>query len=274
MYGNLVSEDPLVWNFYRNPRQPYDDFVSNYILKPMKYAFVRKTHGRRLADFSRELPELPHRLTTVHGPEEKNWFYETVERLEKAGVDNLYDFLVLVPTRSQAQGFIASAGIRQPALMGFMDYFKQWWFPFPATLRQLVEEGDPRLDEALGQLKECKIANSMSLLEAAAVQAERVQLSKLCGISLELLTELVHRADVSRLPYTSGGAVKRLWAMGYRSLADIRSADAQDYFRRVKAYFATGGKGSTFDAQMTNVRSFLEDARHAPVVMDILLPEL
>jgi hypothetical protein len=267
MDDSLAPEDPLAWNFYRNPRQPYDDFFATYILKPLKYAFVRKTHARGLADFSRELTDMPHRLTTVQRPAEENWFAKTVERLEQAGVQNLYDFLVLVPTRTQAQGYIAAVGIPQQSLMGFIDYFKQWWFPFPATLRQLVEEGDAGLERALGQLKALKIANSMSLLEAAAARADREALSAQSGVQMALLHDLVQRADVSRLPYTSGGAVKRLWAMGYRSLADIRSADPQDYSRRVGEYFAAGGKGTSFDAQMEHILTFLQDARHAPLVL-------
>jgi hypothetical protein len=92
-------------------------------------------------------------------------------------------------------------------------------------------------------------------------------LSAQSGVQMALLHDLVQRADVSRLPYTSGGAVKRLWAMGYRSLADIRSADPQDYSRRVGEYFAAGGKGTPFDAQMEHILTFLQDARHAPLVL-------
>jgi hypothetical protein len=114
MNAIMVSEDPLAWNFYQNPRQPYDDFVPNYIHKPLKFSFVRKTHDRLLADFSNELPQLMHRMTTVHVGTDKNWFYKTVELLGKAGVNDLYSFLDLVPTRSQAQRFIKSAGIPQP----------------------------------------------------------------------------------------------------------------------------------------------------------------
>jgi hypothetical protein len=55
--------------------------------------------------------------------------------------------------------------------------------------------------------------------------------------------------------------------MGYRSLAEIRQADPQDYARRVEAYIAADGKGSAFDAQMANILCFLQNARHAPEVV-------
>jgi len=267
MSSKSDGQAALAWNFYRNPRWPYDDFVSNYILKPLKFKFVQKHYDRPLAEFVRELPELMHRLTTVHVPGGSAGFSETIGQIEKAGVLELYAFLDRVATRSQAQRFLDISGVPQPNLMGWMDYLKQWWFPYPATLRQLVEEGDPLLDAALAQLKAVKISNSLTMLEAAAEPNGRAELARQSGGAEAVLLDLVHRADVSRLPYTSGGAVKRLWVMGYRSLAAIRAADPQEYAARIEAYFAAGGKGSSFDAKMVNILTFLQDARHAPDVV-------
>ncbi len=263
------SQAALAWNFYQNPRQPYDDFVSNYILKPLKFTFVQRHYDRPLAEFVRELPELMHRFTTIQRPGGSAWFAETIRQIEKAGVPNLVAFLDRVATRSQARGFLEISGVPQPSLMGWMDYLKQWWFPYPATLRQLVEDGNPLLDAALAQLKTVKIANSLTLLEAAAEPDGRAELARQLGIAEALLLDLVQRADVSRLPYTSGGAVKRLWVMGYRSLAAIRAADPQEYAARIEAYFSAGGKGSSFDSKMANIQTFLKDACHAPGVVDI-----
>jgi hypothetical protein len=257
----------LAWNFYQNPRWSYDEFFPVYILKPLKFRFVQKYYNRALAEFAREAPELMHRFTTIQKPGGSAWFAETLGQIEKAGVSDLYGFLERVTTRSQAQAFLDISGIAQPDLMGWVDYVKQWWLPYPATLRQLVEEGDPLLDALLGQLKGVKIANSMTLLEAAAEPGDRTALAQQLGIAVDLLSDLVHRADVSRLPYTSGGAVKRLWAMGYRSLSAIRAADLQEYAARVEVYFAAGGQGSTFDSKMTHILSFLKDARHTPEVV-------
>jgi hypothetical protein len=267
MSGLSDSQSALAWNFYQNPRQPYDDFVSNYIFKPLKFTFVQKHYERPLAEFVRELPELMHRFTTIQWPGGSAWFAETITQIEKASVSNLYAFLEQVATRSLAQGFLEISRIPQPSLMGWMDYLKQWWFPYPATLRQLVEDGDPILDALLAQLKAVRIASSLALLEAAAEPKGRADLARRLGIDEFILFDLVHRADVSRLPYTSGGAVKRLWVMGYRSLAAIRGADPQDYAAHIEAYFAAGGKGSSFDSKMANILTFLKDARHAPEVV-------
>jgi len=264
--GKQPSPD---WNFYKNPRHPYDDFVIHYLLKPLKYTIIRKHYNRPLAAFVHELPELMHRFSTVFGPGGTAWLAETIARIEQAGIHDLYAFLDRVSTRAQAETFLKVSGIPKPSLMGWMDYLKQWWFPYPASLLQVVEEDNPRLKPALAQMKAVKIANGFTLLEAAAEPGGRSELSRRVGIEAEVLLDLVHRADVSRLPYTSGGAVKRLWAMGYRSLDDIRRADPQDYAARVEAYFAAGGKGFAFDAKMPNILSFLQDARHAPQVVKI-----
>jgi hypothetical protein len=57
--------------------------------------------------------------------------------------------------------------------------------------------------------------------------------------------------------------------MGYRSLAALRTADPQEYATRIEAYFAGGGKGTSFDAKMPTILGFLSDARHAPEVVEV-----
>ncbi len=268
MSGQSGYQDALAWNFYRNPRQPYDDFLINYIQKPMKLSFVKRDYDRPLAEFVREIPDLMHHFSTVHGPGGEVWLAETIGQIEAAGIHHLFPFLDQVSTRSKAEGFLIESGLPQPSLMEWIDYLKQWWFPYPATLRQLVEDdGDPLMNSVLAQLKTAKIANSLSLLEAAAEPPGRLELVRQTGINEGSILDLVHRADVSRLPYTSGGAVKRLWVMGYRSLAALRTADPQEYADRIEIFFATGGKGSTFDAKMSTILGFLQDARHAPEVV-------
>lgn len=267
MSGSAGRKETLAWCFYRNTRHPYDGFMANYLFKPLKYAFVHKHYDRLLAEFVRELPEVGHHFSTVHGAGGEVWLADTIKQMETTGVYSLYSLLERVRTRSQAQGFLAESGIAH--LMEWLDYLKQWWFPYPATLRQLVEDdGEPLLRTALAKLKRAKIANSFTLLEAAAEVSGRDDLASRTGISEVRLLDLVHRADVSRLPYTSGGAVKRLWKMGYRGLAALRLADPQDYAVRIEAYFAAGGKGTPFDARMATIQGFLQDARHAPEVVE------
>lgn len=263
-------QEPLAWSFYHNPRQPYDDFVSHYLLKPLKFSFVQNHYDRPLAEFIRELPDVMHHFSTVHGPGGDVWLAEIIRQIEAIGIRNLFSFLDRVSTRSRAQDLLNISGIPQPSLMDWMDYLKQWWFPYPATLRQLAEDdGDPLLHRVLEQLKAAKIANSFTLLEVAAEPSSRKKLAQKMESDEAYLLDLVHRADVSRLPYTSGGAIKRLWVMGYRSLAALRTVDPQEYAARIEAYFAAGGKGTSFDAKMSTIQGFLQDTRHAPEVVKV-----
>ncbi len=268
MNANSDPQGTLTWCFYHNIRHPYDGFMTDYIFKPLKYSFVQKHYDRPLAEFVRELPEVTHRFSTVHGPGGEEWMTGIINQMELAGIDNLFPLLEQVSTQSKAQDFLAESGIEQPSLMEWIDYLKQWWFPYPATLRQLVDEdGDPLLQTTLVKLKEVKIANSFTLLEAASEGPARADLADRLHLDRFCLLDLVHRADVSRLPYISGGAVKRLWVMGYRSLADLCTVNPQDYSIRIHAYFENGGKGTTFDAKMSSIVGFLQDARHAAEVV-------
>ncbi len=115
MSGNSHGQKALAWNFYHNPRHPYDDFFANYILKPLKFSFVQRHYDRPLVEFVQELPEVMHHFTTVHGAGGEVWLAETIGRIEATGIHSLYAFLDMVPTRTQAQGFWTWRAYRSPA---------------------------------------------------------------------------------------------------------------------------------------------------------------
>ena len=97
---------------------------------------------------------------------------EAIAKMKEAGVKRM-------AARAQAESFLAASGVPQASLMEWIDYLKQWWFPYPATLRQLVDdEHEPDLCRVLDALKPAKIANSMTLLEAAAEPAGRSALAE------------------------------------------------------------------------------------------------
>jgi hypothetical protein len=264
-----TSEAERDWNFYNNDKWPYDKFIKTYILKTMEYGFVKEHYDRSLEDFRYPTKTLERCLSTLPlRPEGSAWFHSTLDAIEKAGVLALFQFMPRISTRKQAEGFIRGAGIPLPHLMGMVDFLKQWWFPFGAQLRQLVDDSDQTLLDYLASLKNHGLSQGFALLDNGRTTEGRKKLTGKTGIPEAHILDLVNRADVTRIPYVSGGTVKRCWAIGYDSLEKLRKADPEEYFSRVSQYYASIHKVIPFDAKLEYIRGFLNDAKRSPVVVE------
>jgi hypothetical protein len=263
------SEEDRVWNFYHNEKWPYDLFIRTYILKMMAYGFVKEHYDQPVGDFRLQVKTLERMLSTLPvKPDGTAWFTAALEAIEQSGAVNLFQFIDRTATRQQAEGFLQQTGLPLMNLMGVLDFFKQWWFPFGAHLRQLVEETDQPLLVHIASLKQQGFAQGFKLLDAGRTKAGRMNLAGQTGIPEGALLDLVHRVDVTRIPYVSGGTVKRMWAIGYRSLPQLKDADPEEYFARISQYYTSQHKASAFDARLETVRDFLEDARRSPFVVE------
>jgi hypothetical protein len=82
-----------------------------------------------------------------------------------------------------------------------------------------------------------------------------------------VILDFGHRADITRLPFTSGRIVNQLWSIGYTSLQQLRSADPEQFFERVNEYYSSYGKGKPFDSTAEGVKGFIEAAGRLPTVV-------
>ncbi len=264
-----TSEKDHQWNFYGNDKWPYDLFMRTYILKTMEFCFVSEHYDRPIKEFHYPVKMLEIMLSTLpRRPEGIAWFTTILDEIEKAGLQTVFQFINNVATRRQAEGFLQRTGISLPYLMGVLDFFKQWWFPFGAQLRQLVEDSDQHLIGPLACLKQQGYAQGFKLLDIGRTCEGRRTLSEQTGIPEEILLDLVNRADVTRIPYVSGATVKRMWAIGYDSLQKLQKTSPMEYFSRVSQYYASMQKPIPFDAKLEYIRNSLSSAQRMPVVVE------
>jgi hypothetical protein len=269
MSNTIVSELDRNWNFYNNEKWPYDVFVRTYILKMLEYGFVKAHYDRPIGEFRYSTKTLERLVATLpKKPEGTAWISTTLDAIEQAGVRTLFQFINTVATRRQAEAFIQQAGIPLLYLTGVLDFLKQWWFPYGAQLRQLVEDSDQNLINCLNELKKHGFAQGFKLLDTGRTREGRLKLAEQTGIPVVILLDLVHRADVTRIPYVSGGTVKRMWVIGYDSLEKLRKADPEVYFSRITLYYASIHKANPFDARLEYIRDFLSDVKRAPLVVE------
>jgi len=249
---------PEDWYIDGNRRWPYDKYLRTYFLKRLEYDFVRENYDRTL-DVLREDMARPARS--------RAWLYSTVDQLEQAGVGTLFELIDCVSTQARAECVMAQAGIYCRQLEGLLDFIKAWIIPYPAQLRQLFDTSDGALLGTFEVFKGHRLANNYVLLERGRSRAGRAALAAQTGLPGAAILDFVHRADVARMPFVSGGVVRQLWSIGYRSLAELRNADPVRLCAQIAAYYETYGKGKPFDATPETARGMVDGARWIPTVV-------
>jgi hypothetical protein len=249
------------WFIEGNPRWPYEKYVRTYFVKPLRYQWVRTKHDLTLAKL---------RQTAIEPFESRARLLPTVQKLEQAGYQRLFEFLDAVPTLEQIERLMEQTGIDRDDMEAWLDFVKRRWFiPQTVQLRQLFDTSDETLFAHFETLKRHKVANSFVLLERGHTQAGRVALAAQTGVPEAVILDFVHRADITRLPWVGGRMVKQLWALGYTSLQQLRSADPQQYFQRMQAHYRSLGTNKPFDATPKTARGLIKAARRLPTLVEI-----
>jgi len=248
------------WYIEGNARWPYDKFVRTYFTKPLECTWVRQKHDRTLADLRQTVIE-PSKSRARHLP--------TVQKLEQAGLQGLFEFLDAVSTQDQAERLMEQTGIDREDMEAWLDFVKRRWFiPQPVQLRQLFDASDQTRFGHFETLKQHKVANSYALLERGRTKAGREALAAQTGVPEDVILDFVHRADITRLPWVGGRMVVQLWALGYTSLEQLRNAAPEDYFARMQEHYRRLGTSKPFDATPKTAKGLIDAANQLPTLVE------
>lgn len=168
---------------------------------------------------------------------------EVFAQLESCG--HLLDVPHLVSECSTRESVLAlcdRAGL-DPNLVGGALYFIAYGlYPRNFYLRDLIEKGDALAGAHCVTLRKLGISNTLDLLERARTRDGRARLSDECGIPLEGLTELVHRADLTRMGTTGGNMVRNYMNSGVRTFRQMVEISLDELTERMTFYLASLGK--------------------------------
>lgn len=183
-------------------------------------------------------------------------------------ISNYQDLIDRVNTKEKCEQFLSNAKISFSDLIQILTFLFRWVLPFKIYLRELIATQDTIEEENLVSLKNCGVKFNVDLLEHGRTPAGRKRLSAETNISEKNLLELVHRADMSRLPYVRGKTVKHLCGGGYTSLRKIATADLVIMEKEMDAYFGRMGKRYSDFAASMPLYWLIGAAKILPAVVD------
>ncbi len=184
-------------------------------------------------------------------------------RLDKAGVRNVQDLTERTANRSKLEIFVDRVGISATDIIMVLKYLVYWLIPGEKYISGLVQ-GDPEILEAIKILRESGVRTNLEMLERGMTPAGRTSLAEISGLPAVVISDLVNRADFSRLPWASKATISNIIGAGYGNLSQLANADPDQLYQDFFRYGESIGKNLRLGNEIENSYRI---ARIVPVIL-------
>jgi hypothetical protein len=232
------------------PLKNYDELCKR-LEGPFSYAFIRDTF-----DFSiQALIDYTHRLL---GGDSRGRYKEYETKITQAlisvaqvGCKSVLDLIRQTDSREQLERFVDRVGINAGDIIRVQKYLVYWFIPGEKYLSGLVRS-DPASSKAIKVIAEHGIRTNLQLLQQGITVGGRKSLAEDTGFTLEMITQLVNRADFSRMPWASKATISNIMGSGYLSIAQLAKADPEQLYADFFQYGKEIGKNLKLGNEIEN----------------------
>lgn len=173
-------------------------------------------------------------------------------KLAASGVTGYPDLVERIATRDGVAALLAQTAMPLAEFAGLVYLLRYWVIPQNHPARELVDPDDAEGRAHVRRLKESGIAGSLDLLAQGRTPADRRRIARELEIPEVFFSDLVHRADLRRLPYHSRKTIGYLMAAGAPTMEALAATEPQEMIDRVLAYGKTIGKDLRFGIEPGN----------------------
>lgn len=232
------------------PLKDYVDLARRFQVS-FAYPFVRQA-------FNFRLPELVDYTQKLLGGDARGRYDEyaarlvdTLAELGQAGVQDVRDLVARCETAQQLKDFASQSEIYAHDIVRLLKYLVYWLIPGEKYLSGLIRP-DPLLSPAIKTLGGLGIRTNLDLLQRGISPQGRKPLADESGLPEAVILDLVHRADLSRLPWSSKATIANIIGAGYGSLAALASANPDELYAAFFAYGKSIGKNLKHGNEIEN----------------------
>ena len=194
-----------------------------------------------------------------------------ISELEQAGIQDWASFLQATNSRAKLAAFLNRSQMSFAACVSLFNYLLRFGLPFLTHSLQLVDETDPLEMSWHKALKARNLLHTFDLLQMGALPQQRQWLAEQLSLPIEVVTRLVHRADMARIPYVRRRTLLPLCAAGYCGIAALAAVNPAQANTTMQAYFASQGKSWADMKKVITLPTFITWAKALPqIVIDEL----
>jgi len=241
----------------------------NVLIKDLQevfsYVFIREAYNqtpKQALEYSKKL----------FGCDPKQRYGEAIkrvtcilEKLEKIGIKNNFDFISQVETKEKLEAFYQKYSITVQEIVGFLKYLSFWLLPSKIYLRELVESDDNEYLAYVTTLRQDGIRYNLDILEQGRTKEDRENISIRTGIPKNVIYDLASRADLTRMPWVRGRNIKHYVKTGYANFDKLAKINPEIIHKEMASYFKSIGKNMKLAIDLD---SHIEYSKFFPKVID------
>lgn len=259
---------PVDWNEFQKalvPLKDYEDCCRRFT-EAFAYPFVCKAFNYtipQLVDYTQELllGDARGRYVAYNAR-----LVPVLSALQQAGVKDVLDLSARTASCDALQSFSEQNQLNAVEIATLLKFMVYWFIPGQKYLSGLVRQGSELLP-AIKVLQLSGVRTNLDMLARGIDPAGRKQLCKESGLPAETISELVNRADFSRMPWASKATISNIIGAGYPSLAALAHADPEQLYEDFFAYGKKIGKNLKLGNEIEN------SYRIAKIVPVVLMPD-
>jgi len=247
----------------------YEQLVKK-LLKTLAYGFVFEHYNHTMDEAGRYANKVQDGyLQGRNEPSIVDPMLTNFKKLEDLQVKSYLDLTRQVESREKCESFLERTGFGFDELIETLNYLFRWVLPFMTPVREFIDLNNETDRLYFEILKEKKLGSNLDILEQGRTREGRARLSQASGIPEHFITELVHKADISRLAYVRGKTVLHLCGGGYNTLDKIASADVGEMEKAMGAYYQRLGKSLADFKAVIPLGWMIGGARILPKVVEV-----
>ena len=257
---------PVDWREMQQEMYPIKDYeaLSQRWQEAFRYPFVLEKYN-----FSME--EAVTYTQRLLGEDARNRYaeycqqqVETFQELHQAGVNDIMVLVTQVDTRAQFEAFTEQVRLPEKSLIAVLKYLVYWVIPSKKYLSGLVMKGSP-LIETIQALRDFGIRTNLDILQKGSTSADRKTIAEAGEFPEAEIHEITHRADFSRLPWTSKATISNIIGAGYGSIVKLAKAQPEQLEDDFYSYGASIGKNLKYGNE---IESSYRIAQIIPLVLE------
>jgi hypothetical protein len=243
-----MTLDPVQLKKDLFPIPSYADLIKR-LKTSMSYSFVRKAYAHSPA----QAEDYAQRLLGDDPRQRYGGWLESLQKtfqaLGAAGVQDYPDLVEQTANEAGLEALAREVSIPTRDLLSVLKYLVYWALPARKELNRLILTTDKQKIAQNAVLRSHGIRSNLDLLEKGSSPAGREAMAAGAGLPLEFVNEMVHRADLSRMPYMHGKTISHFIGAGYPTLESLAQADLQKLIGDVLRYGKSIGKNLIFGVE-------------------------
>jgi hypothetical protein len=232
------------------PVKDYED-LCHRLHQSLSYPCVRQAYNLTLPALISYTQKLLGGDTRRRYGEYEARLIGAMKALDQAGVLSMADLTEKIASRDLLEAFTLQSKVEALSTVAVLKYLLYWFVPMDKYMSGLVQ-GDPEVIVAIKALGEAGLRTNLAVLQAGLNSNGRRQMAQNTGLAIEMITELVHRADFSRLPWASKATISNIIGAGYASLAQLAVANPEQLYADFFKYGERIGKNLKLGNEIEN----------------------